>query len=108
MNKDTNLTQETVSNENGEYTLTNLQPGTYDVKVGLQGFREFVKTNVPVTAGQISRVEAKLEIGALTETVTVESAAQLLQTDKSDLHTELKSKEIINLPLESVPELSER
>ena len=99
MNKDTNLTQETISNENGEYTLTNLQPGRYDVKVGLQGFREFVKTNVPVTAGQISRVEAKLEIGALTETVTVESAAQLLQTDKSDLHTELKSKEIINLPL---------
>ena len=35
----------------------------------------------------------------MTETVTVESAAQLLQTDKSDLHTELKSKEIINLPL---------
>ena len=58
-----------------------------------------MKTNVPVTAGQISRVEAKLEIGALTESVTVESAAQLLQTDKSDLHTELKAKEIINLPL---------
>jgi Carboxypeptidase regulatory-like domain/TonB dependent receptor len=99
VNKGTNLTQETVTNANGEYTLSNLQPGTYDVKVGLQGFREFVRTNVPVTAGQISRVEAKLEIGALTETVTVESAAQLLQTDKSDLHTELKSKEIINLPL---------
>ena len=99
VNKDTNLTQETVSNENGEYTLTNLQPGRYDVKVGLQGFREFLRTNVPVTAGQISRVEAKLEIGSVTETVTVESAAQLLQTDKSDLHTELKAKEIINLPL---------
>jgi outer membrane receptor protein involved in Fe transport len=99
VNKGTNLTQETVTNENGEYTLSNLQPGTYDVKVGLQGFREFIRTNVPVTAGQISRVEAKLEIGALTETVTVESAAQLLQTDKSDLHTELKSKEIVNLPL---------
>jgi len=99
VNKDTNLAQETISNENGEYTLTNLQPGRYDVKVGLQGFREFIKTNVPVTAGQISRVEAKLEIGALTESVTVESAAQLLQTDKSDLHTELKAKEIINLPL---------
>ena len=99
VNKDTNLTQETISNENGEYTLTNLQPGRYDVKVGLQGFREFVKTNVPVTAGQISRVEAKLEVGSVSETVTVESAAQLLQTDKSDLHTELKAKEIINLPL---------
>jgi hypothetical protein len=99
VNKGTNLTRETITNENGEYTLANVQPGTYDVKVELQGFREFVKTNVPVTAGQISRVEAKLEIGALTETVTVESAAQLLQTDKSDLHTELRSKEIVNLPL---------
>ena len=31
VNKDTNLTQETVSNENGEYTISNLQPGRYDV-----------------------------------------------------------------------------
>jgi hypothetical protein len=99
VNKDTNLTQETVTNENGDYTLANLQPGRYDVKIALQGFREFVRTNVPVSAGQISRVEAKLEIGALSETVTVESAAQLLQTDKSDLHTELRAKEITNLPL---------
>jgi hypothetical protein len=99
VNKGTNLTQETVTNQSGDYTLPNLQPGTYDVKVSLQGFREFVRTNVPVTAGQISRVEAKLEIGNVTESVTVESAAQLLQTDKSDLHTELKGKEIVDLPL---------
>jgi hypothetical protein len=52
-----------------------------------------------VTAGQISRVDVKLEIGALTETVTVASEAQLLQTDKTDVHTELKSQEIVNLPL---------
>ncbi len=97
VSKETNLTRETVSNENGEYTLTNVLPGTYDIKVGLQGFREFVRANVPVTPGQISRVVAKLEIGALAETVTVESSAQLLQTDKTDVHTELKSKEIVNL-----------
>ncbi len=59
VNKETNLTRETVSNENGEYTLPNVLPGRYDVKIGLQGFREFIKTNVPVTAGQISRVEAE-------------------------------------------------
>jgi outer membrane receptor protein involved in Fe transport len=88
-----------VSSEDGTYTLTNVVPGTYDVKVSLQGFREASQTNVPVTAGQISRVEVKLEVGALTETVTVESSAQLLQTDKADLHTELRSKEIISLPL---------
>jgi hypothetical protein len=99
VNRDTNLTRETISSDNGEYTIANVLPGRYDVKVTLQGFREFVRANVPVSANQISRVEARLEVGALTETVTVESAAQLLQTDKSDVHTELKSKEIVNLPL---------
>jgi hypothetical protein len=98
-NKATNLTRETVTGTEGEYTLANVVPGQYDVKVSLSGFREFLQTNVPVSAGQISRVDVKLEIGALTETVTVASGTQLLQTDKSDLHTELRSKEITNLPL---------
>ena len=98
-NKETNATRETVTGSEGDYTLANALPGRYDVKVTLTGFREFVQTNVPVSAGQISRVDVKLEIGALTETVTVASDAQLLQTDKSDLHTELKSQEITNLPL---------
>ena len=91
-NKETNATRETVTGSEGDYTLANALPGRYDVKVTLTGFREFVQTNVPVSAGQISRVDVKLEIGALTETVTVASDAQLLQTDKSDLHTELKSQ----------------
>ena len=98
-NKETNLTRETVTGAEGDYTVSTVPPGHYDVKVTLTGFREFVQTNVPVSAGQLSRVDVKLEIGALTETVTVASDAQLLQTDKSDLHTELRSKEITNLPL---------
>ena len=53
----------------------------------------------PVSAGQISRIDVRLDVGALSETVTVASAVQLLQTDKADVHTELRSKEIINLPL---------
>jgi hypothetical protein len=98
-NRATNLTRDVVTNEEGVYTLTNVLPGSYDVKVSLQGFREFRKTSVPVTAGQISRVDVRLDIGALTETVEVASASQLLQTDKADVHTELKSTEIVSLPL---------
>ena len=97
--KETNLSREAVSNETGIFTFTNVQAGTYDVKVAMSGFREFVKTNVPVSVNQISRVDVKLEVGALTETVTVQSAAELLQTDKADVHTELKSTEITALPL---------
>jgi hypothetical protein len=54
---------------------------------------------VPVTIGQISRVDMTLEVGTLTETITVASEAQLLQTDKADVHTELKSTKITSMPL---------
>jgi len=57
------------------------------------------RQNVPVRVGQISRVDVTLEIGTLTETVTVQSRAELLQTDTADVHTELKAKEITSLPL---------
>jgi Carboxypeptidase regulatory-like domain len=97
--KETNLSRETVTNDSGIYTFTNVQAGTYDIKVSLTGFREFLQTNVPVSVNQISRVDVKLDVGALTETVTVQSAAELLQTDKADVHTELKSAEITSLPL---------
>jgi Carboxypeptidase regulatory-like domain/TonB dependent receptor-like, beta-barrel len=99
VNKETNLTRDTVTGGDGSYTLNNVLPGPYDVKISLTGFREAVRTNVPVTIGQISRVDMTLEVGALTETVTVASEAQLLQTDKADVHTELKSDAITSMPL---------
>ena len=59
------------------------------MKVTLQGFKEFEKTGVPVSVNEVSRVNAALEIGGLTDTVTVASELQLLQTDKADTHTEI-------------------
>jgi len=98
-NRDTGLTRTAVSNETGGYSFTNVQPGPYDVKVTLQGFREFVKTGVPVSVNEVGRVDAALEVGTLTDTVTVASDLQLLQTDKADTHTEFKSAAITQLPL---------
>jgi outer membrane receptor protein involved in Fe transport len=99
INTGTNLRRETVTDAQGAYSFINVLAGPYDVKIALQGFREAVRTGVPVTVGQISRVDMTLEIGAMTETVTVKSEAELLQTDKSDVKTELKTDEIVNLPL---------
>ena len=55
--KDTNLTKETVTGPEGDYNIPNVPPGRYDVKVSLTGFREFVQTDVPLSAGQISRID---------------------------------------------------
>jgi len=98
-NRETNLTLRATSNDTGTYTFANVLPGMYDVKVTLQGFKEFVKQQVPVTTGAISRVDAKLEVGQLTETVTVQSETQLLKTDKADTGSAFSSKEVVDLPL---------
>ena len=99
VNRDTNLVLAAVSNDIGAYTVTNVLPGTYDVKVTLQGFKEFVKQQVPVTAGGISRVDARLEVGALTESVTVQSEVALLKTDKADTGSNFSAQEVVDLPL---------
>jgi hypothetical protein len=99
VNTDTNLTRETTTDGQGAYSFVNVLAGPYDVKVALEGFREAVRSRVPVTVSQISRVDLTLQVGALSETVTVQSALELLQTDKADVHTEIRSTEITNLPL---------
>jgi hypothetical protein len=98
-NKQTGLTREVTTDSQGSYNIVNVLPGPYDVKVALQGFREFVQSDVPVTIGRIARVDVTLEVGTLTETVTVASEASLLQTDKAEVSTELKSDAITQMPL---------
>ena len=98
-NRETNLVLTTVSNETGAYTFTNVLPGTYDVKVTLEGFKEFVQQRVPVTSGSISRADAKLEVGQLSESITVQSEVALLKTDKADTGSAFGAKEVADLPL---------
>jgi hypothetical protein len=88
-----------VTDSDGNYTFRNLLPGTYDLGASLQGFRELKQTGLRVAANTSVRVELKLEVGALAETVNVISDTTLLQTEKADLSTELGAKEIVNLPL---------
>src|SRR5262245_34528813 len=87
------------TDSDGNFTLRNLLPGTYDLAASLTGFRELKQTGLHVTANTRVRVDLKLEVGTLSETVNVVSETTVLQTEKADLNTELASKEIVNLPL---------
>ena len=98
-NPETGLKREAVSDTEGSYTFRNLPPGTYDLSISFQGFRELRQTGIRVSPGNPLRVDLKLEVGSLTEAVTVVGESTLLQTEKADLHTELTSKEVRNLPL---------
>jgi len=99
INTGTNLARETTTNPEGVYRFVNVQPGTYKVRVVLQGFKEYVKDGVPVNSTTVTRVDIPLEVGGLTEAVTVQSEASILQTDTGDVHTQLQGKEITSLPL---------
>ena len=87
VNTETNLTREATTNAEGSYSVINLQPGPYDVKVTLTGFRDVARPNVPVTIGQIVRVDFSLELGTVAESVMVIGESPILQTDKADVHT---------------------
>jgi hypothetical protein len=98
-NEQTGLELTGVTDQAGTYTIRNVLGGTYTLKASLQGFKEFVQTGIPVIVGGIARINGKLEIGALTESVTVTSEALLLKTDKADVSVDLRPEDVVNLPL---------
>src|SRR5439155_15552611 len=90
--KATGFTRETATDSAGRFTLESLPPGTYELKVSGKGFVTYVQTEINIGINNVTRADVQLKVGAVTESVTVEAAAQVLQTDKSDLHTDLESK----------------
>jgi hypothetical protein len=101
INTNTNLARETSSTADGTYRFVNVLNGSYRVRVSLTGFKEYIKEGVPITAGAVVRVDVTLAVGALTDSVTVQSETSLLQTDSGSVQSELKSKEVGSLPLGS-------
>jgi hypothetical protein len=95
----TGQTRQTVANDTGAYQLSNTPPGAYTLTVEAKGFSRFTQTKVHVTINTVTRVDVRLQVGALVETISVVGSAAMLQTDKADVHVELGSKEINELPL---------
>ena len=97
--ENTGLELNGVTDQSGTYTIRNITGGTYTLKAVLQGFKEFVQTGIPITAGSIVRINGQLEVGALSESVTVTTEAVILKTDKADVSVDLRPEDVTNLPL---------
>jgi len=99
VNPATGETRETTTDDAGHFTLSNLIPGSYDIRVSAPSFRTYTRTGVPASVNTVSRVDVQLEVGGTSQEVTVAANAAMLQTDKSDVHTDLTTQELSNLPL---------
>lgn len=99
-NKLTGQVYETKTDESGRFSIPNVLPGdSFDLKVTSAGFKTQTRTEMDVAAGSVMRSDIRMEVGQLSEQVTVEATSAVLQTDKSDTHTELSAKQVSTLPL---------
>lgn len=83
----------------GAYLFPQLPPATYSLVAEAAGFKKAGITNVLVEVDQITRADLALEVGGVTETIEVSSAAPLLQSDRSTLSNVVDSRTISNMPL---------
>ena len=95
----TGVSQTTTSDSSGIYRFTALLPGTYKVSIIGTGFSTQETSGVLVRANEIARVDAQLRVASATQNVIVTTEAPLLQTDTADVHTDITSRQIENLPI---------
>jgi hypothetical protein len=98
-NTSTGLSREASTDNAGYYSIPNLPEGTYDLSVSATGFRPYTQKGINVPISAVTRINAIIQVGAVTEQVTVEAATAALQTTKSDVSVNLDPKAIENLPL---------
>ncbi|MFB3904528.1 MAG: TonB-dependent receptor domain-containing protein [Acidobacteriota bacterium] len=88
-----------VTDDSGRYDFPTVQTGLWNLKVSMSGFRDFEEKGVQVNLNSVSRVDVSLQVGGVSETLTVTSASTLLQTDRAEVRAELPSKELEDLPV---------
>src|SRR5262249_47985778 len=83
----------------GEFSIPGLAPALYNVKVEKQGFRAYLVEGLELKINQVARLEVRLQVGAITESVTVTGGAALLETDTSAVGQVIDSQRVRELPL---------
>ena len=97
-NVNTNVSQETVTNEEGLYRAASLNPGVYRIEIGSEGFKTFVNQDLQLRVGVTAPVNATLEVGAVTEQIEVTGQTPLLETETSALGAAVEGEILYKLP----------
>lgn len=98
-NLGTQYSRNAVTDAAGEYALRLLPVGNYQVTVTLAGFKNFTQTGIVLEVGRNARVDATIELGAVSESLTVVGDAPLVETASASLSRTVGQNEVLNLPL---------
>src|SRR5579859_1441226 len=98
-NINTNQTRTGRSGSAGEYTISNLLPGFYEVTIDKAGFKELREANLELKADQTARLDAPLEVGAVSQSIEVNAQTPLINSETSSKGDVVAPQEIAEIPL---------
>ena len=98
-NKATGAARKVVTNSEGLYSFPSLMPGVYELKVEQAGFKTARLDNITLEVQQTARLDVKMEVGQVGETVTVTSNSALLNAETATVGTVIENKIVTELPL---------
>jgi hypothetical protein len=98
-NQATNAEFSAGSTSTGNYTMGSVPAGTYEVSVTAAGFKKYVRPNVVVPTAETVRVDGHLEVGAATESVTINEEAPLLKTESGEISHQIDYTAADELPI---------
>src|SRR4029450_10594184 len=97
---DTGFRREVVTDQAGAYALLNLPIGPYRLEASLQGFRSYVQTGIVLPVNRHPVIRVTLQLGQLSETLTVEGEAPLVETRNPAIGEVITNEQVEALPLE--------
>lgn len=98
-NVDTGIETPTVTTEAGVYSIPQLKPGNYRVEAERAGFKKLIRENVRVAVAGTVGLDLQLEVGEITQEVSVTAAAPQLKSETSEVSTAVNPKTFTDLPL---------
>ena len=96
---DTNVRYETTSNSSGEYYLTNLPPGPYQIEIEKPGFKKLIKPDVTIHVQDAIEINFELSLGSTSQTITVEANTLDVNTTDATVSTLVDNRFVENMPL---------
>jgi hypothetical protein len=98
LNINTGVARISTTDETGVYQFNDLQPGIWRLTFSAPSFRTLVQENVEIAPNSIRRVDVRLQLAQVAESITVSADVVVLQTDRADLNHQLRPVQIANLP----------
>jgi outer membrane receptor protein involved in Fe transport len=98
-NVGTNAVTQAATTADGQYTATNLEPGTYNIAVEAKGFKAATVQGVVLNVAQTARVDVRLEVGDVATAVNVSATAPIVQSETTSIGSVVDNRQIQTMPL---------